>query len=458
MKVLDFGLAKAMATAAAPSAQAMNSPTLSTHATEAGTILGTAAYMSPEQAVGKPVDRRSDLWAFGVVVLEMLTGRPVFTGETVPHVLASVLNSEPDWTTLPAGMPPPVRRMLRRCLDKDCKRRLADAADAWLDLEEALTAPSVRASAAAQPEPASRPAWSRALPWALLAAAGVALVSSLLAWSPWRSAPTPALRKLLANIGVDALLPTDLGASAILSPDGTTLAFVAQQAGQTRLFIRLLDQLQAAPLAGTEDAASPFFSPDGQWIGFFAGGKLKKISVTGGAAITSVRRPNGPRRDLGRRRHDHLHAVERLNTQLWRVSAAGGTPAAFGTLDNGAVAQRWPQALPGGKGVLYTEHSSLTTFDGANLVAPTVGRDEEDCRPWRLLRPLRAERSPDLRAARHAFRRALRSRSPRDDGPGSAGARRRDREPRSPAGRSSLSPRRARSCTCPAAAADRRSD
>ena len=229
MKVLDFGLAKAMETAAAPSAHAMNSPTLSAHATEAGIILGTAAYMSPEQAAGKPVDRRSDLWAFGVVVLEMLTGRPVFTGETVPHVLASVLKSEPDWTMLPAGTPPPVRRMLRRCLEKDRKRRLADAADAWLDLEEALTAPSVGASAGAQPEPAARPRWSRALPWALLAAAGVALVSSLLAWSPWQSAPTPALRKLRTSLGVAALLPTDVGASAILSPDGTTLAFVASK-------------------------------------------------------------------------------------------------------------------------------------------------------------------------------------------------------------------------------------
>src|SRR5476649_1021149 len=134
VKVLDFGLAKAMDPAGASSANAMNSPTLSMHATQAGIILGTASYMSPEQAAGKAIDKRSDLWAFGVVLLEMLTGHPVFEGETVSHVLASVLKSEPDWTTLPKGTPPPIRRLLGRCLEKDRKRRLDSAADARLDI------------------------------------------------------------------------------------------------------------------------------------------------------------------------------------------------------------------------------------------------------------------------------------------------------------------------------------
>src|SRR5438128_3141555 len=133
LKVLDFGLAKAMEPASETSVNAMTSPTLSIHATQAGIILGTAAYMSPEQAAGKPVDKRSDLWAFGVVLMEMLTGRPVFTGETVSHVLASVLKSDPDWTALPANTPAPIRRLLRRCLNRDRKGRLADAADARLE-------------------------------------------------------------------------------------------------------------------------------------------------------------------------------------------------------------------------------------------------------------------------------------------------------------------------------------
>src|SRR5437016_724719 len=138
VKVLDFGLAKMMEPASAMSGNAMTSPTLSIHATQAGIILGTAAYMSPEQAAGKPVDKRSDLWAFGVVLMEMLTGRPVFTGETVSHVLAAVLRAEPDWSALPANTPAPIRRLLRRCLDKDRRRRLDSAADARLEIDEAL--------------------------------------------------------------------------------------------------------------------------------------------------------------------------------------------------------------------------------------------------------------------------------------------------------------------------------
>ena len=152
MKVLDFGLAKAMEPASAMSVNAMTSPTLSMHATQAGIILGTAAYMVPEQAAGKPVDKRSDLWAFGVVLMEMLTGRPVFTGETVSHVLASVLKTDPDWTALPADTPAPIRRLLRRCLEKDRKRRLDSAADARLEIEEALTSPTDGAAGVANPE------------------------------------------------------------------------------------------------------------------------------------------------------------------------------------------------------------------------------------------------------------------------------------------------------------------
>src|SRR5205823_14034853 len=139
---LDFGLAKMMEPASAMSVNAMTSPTLSMHATQAGIILGTAAYMSPEQAAGKPVDKRSDLWAFGVVLLEMLTGRPVFTGETLSHLLAAVLRAEPDWSALPPDTPVPIRRLLRRCLDKDRNRRLDSAADARLEIDDGLAATS----------------------------------------------------------------------------------------------------------------------------------------------------------------------------------------------------------------------------------------------------------------------------------------------------------------------------
>ncbi len=379
VKVLDFGLAKAMEPAAGSSPSVSMSPTLTTPAmTQAGIILGTAAYMSPEQAAGKPVDKRSDLWSFGVVVLEMLTGQPVFTGETVSHVLASVLKSDPDWTTLPVTTPSALRRLLRRCLEKDRKRRLSDAADARLEIEEALTAPADGAANSPNPEshiPNPVSSWRQTLSWAVAAAAlGAAAVLTL--WAPWRSTTVPAPRKLLAGIGADASLATDRGASAILSPDGTMLAFVALQEGQTRLFIRKLDQLQASALTGTEGAASPFFSPDGQWIAFFGGDKLKKVSVTGGAAIALCDAQTGrggtwadddaiiftPQGGVG------------ANSLLMRISAAGGKPAPFGTPLEGGKTQRWPQTIPGGSAILYTEHSAGGGFDGANIVvAPLAG-------------------------------------------------------------------------------------
>ena len=374
VKVLDFGLAKAMEPAAGSSPSVSMSPTLTTPAmTQAGMILGTAAYMSPEQAAGKPVDKRSDLWALGVVLMEMLTGRPLFTGETVSHVLAAVLTREPDWTTLPAQAPGPIRKLLRRCLEKDRKRRLADAADARLEIDEALSTPADGAAGVANPEPRTPspvPRWRQTLPWAALAGVlGAALITALVLLAPWRSGSVSTPRKLLVSIGADASLPTGLGASAILSPDGTTLAFVGQQAGQTRLFLRKLDQLQAATLAGTEDADSPFFSPDGQWIAFFAGGKLKKIAVTGGAAVTLCDAQAG-RGGTWTDDDTILFAPSSaVNTRLMRVSAAGGTPAVFGTSSTGTTTQRWPQALPGAKAVLYTEHSAGGNFDGATLVA-----------------------------------------------------------------------------------------
>src|SRR5262249_47834533 len=188
VKVLDFGLAKALDPPGASTTNATTSPTMSMHATQAGIILGTAAYMSPEQAVGKPVDRRSDLWAFGVVLLEMLTGRRVFRGETVSHVLASVLKDEPDWTTLPTNTPASLRRLLRRCLEKDRRQRLADASDARLEIDEALTVPTAD-------EPLARALRTPRSPVPLVIASGLgsALLVALTMWALMRPAPnTPA--------------------------------------------------------------------------------------------------------------------------------------------------------------------------------------------------------------------------------------------------------------------------
>jgi Tol biopolymer transport system component len=370
VKVLDFGLAKATEPASGPSFDVTNSPTITTPAmmTGIGVILGTAAYMSPEQAAGKPVDKRSDLWAFGVVLMEMLTGRPVFTGETVSHLLASVLKSEPDWTTLPASTPASIRRLLRRCLEKDRKRRLDSAADARLEIDDAL-APIGDANAVRVTM--SKAAWQRALPWAIIVALATGLALVLVLWAPWRKPSPPAALRLSTELGADVSLTIGVGdAAAILSPDGTAVAFVAQQGagGRAQLYVRPLAQPHATPLSGTDGADSPFFSPDGQWIGFFAGGKLKKIAITGGVAVSLCDAPN----DRGGAWSEDGTIVfapdNKSGTSLLRVPSAGGTPALLTSLAEGEVTQRWPQMLPNGKAVLFTSSPTNTTHDDANLV------------------------------------------------------------------------------------------
>ena len=378
VKVLDFGLAKLTAGSGGPGSSGYDlaaSPTITTPAmlNGAGTILGTAAYMAPEQAKGREADKRSDLWSFGCVLYEMLTGKQAFDGEDVLDLLTAVMRSEPDWSALPAGTPANVRTVLERCLKKDRRQRVADIAV----VQFLLDAPPPVDSPTLSTTDSRLPTRSGALPWAVAGAAVVLAGALLMLWSPWRSAPMPTPRTLVALNGADAPLRTDPGASNIaLSPDGTTLAFVAQSTGDRRLFVRKLDQLQASALAGTENANNPFFSPDGQWIAFFAESSLKKIPVTGGAVVKlsdGISSRGGTWTD-----EDTIIFTRTSNgpntTSLMRVPAAGGTPAAFGTLSAGATTQRWPQALPGGKGVLYTEHSAADGFDGANVViAPLSG-------------------------------------------------------------------------------------
>ncbi len=374
VKVLDFGLAKAMDPVSGSSADAMNSPTL-TAGTQMGMILGTAAYMSPEQAKGRIVDRRADIWAFGVVVYEMLTGERLFKGEDISDTLASVLKDKPTLDVLPRSTPPRLTRLLERCLDRDPKTRLRDIGEARVEIMK-IEAGAPDSSVAFAPSGAihdKQSRVSRTLPWALFAAAVLALGVSLALWAPWQARPVAGPRKLLAHIGADVSLGVT-GAPAILSPDGSTLVFVGVQGAQSRLFIRKLDQLQAAPLAGSDGASIPFFSPSGEWIGFFADGKLKKVSVTGGAAVTLCDAPAG--RGGTWLDDDTIIFTPSAspNVKLLHVPAAGGTPTGFGTVSPGAVTQRWPQILPGGQTVLYSENSTTTGWDAGNVVvAPLSG-------------------------------------------------------------------------------------
>jgi serine/threonine-protein kinase len=365
VKVLDFGLAKAFG-GDTSTEDIGNSPTLSMAATMQGVILGTAAYMSPEQARGKAVDKRTDIWAFGCVLYELLTGKAAFHGEDVTDILAAVVRAEPDWTALPANISPSIRVLLQRCLRKDRRQRTPDAATIRIEIEDAIAAP--KDFGATQAAPVTR-GWRERLAWPV--AAGVlALIVIALGIGFVLRAPKPQLpMHLSAEIGVDASLFTGFGSSVILSPDGKRLALVASGTDQKqRIYVRSLDQLQATVLSGTENASDPFFSPDGQWLGFFGDGKLKKISVQGGEAVTLGDASN----DRGGSWGEDGTIVFAPNTRvaLSKVSSAGGTSQPLTTFDKqaGEVTQRWPQVLPGGKAVLFTSSTHGYNYDDAEIV------------------------------------------------------------------------------------------
>ena len=350
VKVLDFGLAKALAEPASEAAME-NSPTASILPTHEGVILGTAAYMSPEQAMGKAVDKRADIWAFGVVLFEMLTGKRLFRGENTSETLAAVIKDDPDWNLLSTDTPLKIRELLRRCLQKDSRKRLHDIADARIEIEEVLADPSGTLALPAGGV-GTQTAWRRVLPWAV---AGVfALVAAVGFWPEPEPIPPPSMR-LSVEVTPGESSWTVQGAAAVISPDGTRLAFVTtDDQGQRKLYLRPLDQLQANALSGTEGAANPFFSPDGQWIAFFSGNKLKKVSVRGGAAVTLCDAPNGRGGSWGE--DGTIVLAPEIYSGLSRVSSAGGTREAVSTLDKekGETTHRWPQVLPGGKAVLFT--------------------------------------------------------------------------------------------------------
>lgn len=347
VKVLDFGLAKfqpgGTGQAGGPGGDNVTfSPTISMAATQMGVILGTAAYMAPEQAKGKPVDKRADIWAFGVVVYEMLTARRPFQGEDVGDVLAAVIKEEPAWD----GVPKKVQRLLRQCLEKDPKRRLRDISGVGLLLEETPAAVG-RASL---------------VPWVVAGMAAILAAVALLA--PWRStqAADRPLVRLDVDLGSDVSLGSPQGADVIISPDGNRLVFVSQR----RLFTRRLDQPKAVELAGTQGAFAPFFSPNGQWVAFFVTGQLKKISVEGGAAVSLCAVPSSSSRG-GSWSDDGTIVASLDGTTLSRLPDAGGTPTVLTKLAEGESLHRWPQILARGKAVLLSVRQTSGTFDDGRI-------------------------------------------------------------------------------------------
>ncbi len=360
VKVLDFGLAKVLEDEPPKSSAGglANSPTMTLGHTRAGMILGTAAYMSPEQAIGRPVDRRSDIFSFGAVVFEMLTGKRAFAGTTPPDVLEAVVKLDPDWSALPAGTPAYLRRLLERCLTKDRKERLQAIGEARIML--------------AHPHDVGQGAvvgQRHALPWIVAGALALALiVSAVLLYNATRPAPLRPLIRLNAEIAPDTPLARGSGGGNMfaLSPDGARLALTLRGAdGKVRLYTRLLNQGQVTPLAGTDNASYPFFSPDGDWIGFFADGKLKKISVQGGAAVTLCDAPNLRGASWGD--DDIIIAALDVRVGLSRVPSAGGTPVPVTKLNSGEITHRFPQVLPGSQAILFTASTHGGTFDDANI-------------------------------------------------------------------------------------------
>jgi serine/threonine protein kinase/Tol biopolymer transport system component len=356
VKVLDFGLAKAFEGDTADS-NPSQSPTLSRAATMQGAILGTAAYMSPEQARGKAVDKRTDIWAFGCVMYELLCGRPAFEGEDITEILAAVVKTDPDWNRLPESTPPAIRVLLRRCLQKDKALRIHDAADVRIEIVEALAAP--KDSGATPALFASR----SKLPWVVAGAFAITTLSlTALLWHSSRSAELKPLVRLDVDLGPDVSLGSPSGTDAIVSPDGTRLVYVSQR----RLFNRRLDQPNATELVGTEGAFAPFFSPDGHWVAFFAQGKLKKISVDGSAAITLSDAPYAVGGSWGE--DGSIIAALALAGGLSKVASAGGAPKEITELRPGESTHRWPQVLPGAKAVLFTANDlEGGGFDSASV-------------------------------------------------------------------------------------------
>ena len=363
VKVLDFGLAKALDSGAGATSttELANSPTITSPAgvTQAGIILGTAAYMSPEQARGRPADKRSDVWAFGCVLYEMLTGKRAFPGDDVMDTLAAMMRAEPDLAALPSGVPREIRTLVERCLVKDRRARVSDIAVARYALELPQTT-------AASARTAARNPW----PWVVAALAGgiaIAAVAIPRLASPG-SERAPVVRSTIATPGASM---TGFATFA-LSPQGTHIAYPS--AGQGRVLLRRLSETEATALQGTEGGANPFFSPDGESLGFFADRKLKKISIAGGPVQELAEAPSG-RGGTWAADGTIVFAAE-PQSGLSKVSSHGGAVTILTKLSAGERSHRWPHLLPDGRTVLFTIQPAGKVYDDAIIGAVPIGGGE----------------------------------------------------------------------------------
>ena len=384
VKVLDFGLAKAMdeATDLALSLQGSMSPTLSLAATHAGVIMGTAGYMAPEQAKGKGADRRSDIWSFGIVLYELLTGSRMFGGDTVPETLASVMKDQVTLEKLPGETPSSIRRLLSRCLERDPRRRLQSIGEARIVIEDAIAGVGQEEGRA---QPATSVVHVPKWPFAV-AAIGVLAAALALGWTWTRPTPAPpaVTRFTIPPPENVALTVTSPNATQIaVSPDGRYVAFVADEPGRARtLWVRSLDSVTAQRFDRTEGADMPFWSPDSQHIGYFADGKLMRVPIAGGASrrICDARDPEGATWFQTAGQDGVIIFAPENDGPLQRVPAQGGVPMRITTLAEGEVAHSFPQFLPDGRFLFLAEGKrpgiyvqSLASAE-RTFVLPTIGR------------------------------------------------------------------------------------
>jgi len=369
VKVLDYGLAKALEGDAqrGTDAELSQSPTLTRQGTQIGVILGTAAYMSPEQAKGKRVDKRTDVWAFGAVVFEMLSGRRPFSGETTTETLAAVLTKEPDWTALASSTPGALRRILRLCFRKDARLRLRSVADALILLE-------------GEPDELA-PRKAAALPW--VAAVVASVLAGVTVWNLRPSPPRPLARFVATPPSTRLSLQPDDSPSLVqdsvdvaITPDGSRVVYAATLGARPQLVVRPLDELEATPITGLGDnPRGPFVSPDGNWVGYFDGTLLRKVSIQGGAPVTVCVLPESPRA-YGASWTDNGTIVFAVADGIWQVAADGGSPERLTRPDAQRVSHRWPHALPGGEAVLFTVRPVNQSVDEARIAVLSLATGE----------------------------------------------------------------------------------
>ena len=376
VKVLDFGLAKAFQPDSSDPNMSM-SPTISltAAATQMGMVIGTAAYMAPEQAKGKIVDKRADVWAFGAVLYEMLTGQKPFSGEDVSETLATVIKTDPEWDALPADTPARLRQLVRACLAKNPKQRVHDVADVRLAMEGAF-----ETTVSAPADPATSPQlrlWQRPVP-ALLVVLLVAVIAGLAAvWSMPRP-PAGSLARFVVVTPPDGPVnPTNPNSDVAISPDGARIVYVSGSGpGDRHLYVRSLDQLDATLLRGTQDGYAPFFSPDGESVGFRGDGTtLKRVSVLGGPA-QSIADTDSPVRGASWGPDDRIVFATLASKGLLRIRSVGGEPEVLTTVDpeQGETDHFWPEVLPNGKGVLFTAWSGTDEGSRIAVVSTETGQ------------------------------------------------------------------------------------